>query len=101
MPFEEDVDSARAECLRAIELEVLMLLEKWHFPAFGYSRFGLVLRTFIEVAESPDVRSSRIEEKDVHLMMRDTELLVLPQPLHCLCDGARHVLAAVHVVRLK
>ena len=81
MPFEEDVDSARAECFRAIELEVLVLLEKWHFPASGYSTFGFMLRTFIEVAEPPDVGSRRIEEKDVDLMMRDTELLVLPQPL--------------------
>jgi hypothetical protein len=81
MSFEEDVDSARAERLRTIELEVLMLLEKWHFPASRYSTFGLVLWTFIEVAEPPDVRSRRTEEKDVHLMMRDTELLVLPQTL--------------------
>jgi hypothetical protein len=58
-----------------------MLLEKRHFPASVYSTRGLVLRTFIEVTETPDVRSRRIEEEDVHLMMRATQLLFLPQPL--------------------
>ena len=65
----------------AVEVEAVMLLEKRHFSASLHLTFRLVFRTVIEVAEATDVLSRCVQQEDVNLMMRDAELLLMPESL--------------------
>ena len=58
-----------------------MLLEKRHVSASRCATFRLVFRTLIESAEATDVLSLWVQQEDVNLMMRDSELLLMPESL--------------------
>ena len=42
-----------------------------------------MFRTLIESAEATDVLSLRVQQEDVDLMMRDADLLLMPESLQC------------------
>src|SRR5262245_49453813 len=63
------------------EVEAAVLVEKRQFAASRNATVWLVFRTLIEVAEATDVRSRCVQQEDVNLMMRDAELLFIPESL--------------------
>ncbi len=65
------------------EVEAVVLLEKRHVSASRCATFRLVFRTLIESAEATDVLSLCVQQEDVNLMMRDAELLLMPESLQC------------------
>jgi hypothetical protein len=81
--LEEDANSVRTQRIGGVEVEPVVLLEKWHVPASRCATFRLMFRTLIEPAEATDILSPCVQHEDVNLMIRDAELLLMPESLQC------------------
>ena len=82
----------------AVEVEAVMLLEKRHVSASLYLTFRLVFRTLIEVAEATDVLSRCVQQEDVNLMMRDAELLLMPESLQRVRRKSSQIIEVVDTI---
>jgi len=75
-----------------------VLLEKGHVSASRCATLRLVFRTLIESAEATDVLPLCVQQEDVNLMMRDAELLLMPESLQRLRRKPSQIIQAADTI---